>query len=244
MTFCRWHHPQRLPRAGETADSSRWWNRLEAWLLRTSERLNPIVVKEARQALKSRQFTITFTLVLAAGWLWSILGLAMLGPSAYYSTHGQEMFFGYYIILSFSLLIIVPFGAFRSLAAEREDRKERAGLRMTSMPGTGSQSGMAVGAAPGAGRGIARQGADRGGRLSRWTTTPARARPRRSGPAARRARARPPSAISGEHDRAAPAGGRSAAARRRGRSRRPRRSRSRRASPAAAPRTAVPGTRR
>ena len=107
-----------LPRSCFLIIASTW----EAWLLRASERLNPIVVKEARQALKSRQFTITFTLVLAACWLWSMLKLALLGPSAYYLSDGRELFFGYYIILSFATLVIVPFGAFRSLTSEREDR--------------------------------------------------------------------------------------------------------------------------
>ena len=33
-----------------------FWSRLDRWLERSGERLNPILVKEARQALKSRQF--------------------------------------------------------------------------------------------------------------------------------------------------------------------------------------------
>lgn len=100
----------------------RVWERFDGLLVRLSERLNPIVVKEARQALKSMQFTITFTLVLTASWLWSLAGLAFMGDSASYIGAGQEMFYGFYLILSVPLLVIVPFGAFRSLAAEREDR--------------------------------------------------------------------------------------------------------------------------
>ena len=34
---------------------------------------------------------------------------------------GPEMFYGYYMILAFPLLLIVPYSAFRSLIAERED---------------------------------------------------------------------------------------------------------------------------
>jgi hypothetical protein len=99
------------------------------WLLRFDQRLetlgewlNPILVKECRQALKSRQFLITFSLVLLCGWLWSIIGIAALGEGVKYSFDGPEMFYGYYIILAFPLIIIVPYGAFRSLAGEREDR--------------------------------------------------------------------------------------------------------------------------
>src|SRR5258708_1673749 len=98
--------------------------KLGAWLERMGERLNPILVKESRQALKSRQFAITFALVLAACWLWSIFGVSLIGPSIYYSGAGAgtKMFTGYFVILAVALLIVVPFGAFRSLADERDDR--------------------------------------------------------------------------------------------------------------------------
>jgi ABC-type transport system involved in multi-copper enzyme maturation permease subunit len=94
---------------------------LEAWMVRLGDLFNPILVKEARQALKSRQFVITFALLLACGWAWSFLGAAMIGPEIYQGAQGHWMFYGYYVILSFPLLVIVPFTAFRSLTAERED---------------------------------------------------------------------------------------------------------------------------
>jgi hypothetical protein len=49
------------------------------------------------------------------------LGLALIGPRVYYAAEGAEMLFPYYLILAFALLVVVPFGAFRSLAAELED---------------------------------------------------------------------------------------------------------------------------
>jgi hypothetical protein len=100
----------------------RWLSLVDQRLDALGEWLNPILVKECRQALKSKQFVITFALVLLCAWLWSIAGIAMLGPGVYYSFDGPEMFYGYYWILSFPLLVVVPFGAFRSLAGEREDR--------------------------------------------------------------------------------------------------------------------------
>ena len=96
--------------------------RFEAALERAGEWLNPILVKECRQALKSRQFVITFSLLLLCGWLWSIVGVAMIGPDIYFSFDGPDMFYGYYMILAFPLFVIVPYCAFRSLAGEREDR--------------------------------------------------------------------------------------------------------------------------
>lgn len=105
-----------LPHDPETG--SDW---VEQRLERTGEFLNPILVKEARQALKSRQFSITFSLLLLFGWSWSLLGLAWLNPEIYFVPAGRYMLIGYFIVLAIPLLIIVPFTAFRSLATERED---------------------------------------------------------------------------------------------------------------------------
>jgi hypothetical protein len=110
------------PAATATADRSILaWRRGDAFLEGASEWLNPILVKEARQALKSKQFAITFALVLVCGWGWSLLGLAILGPVGEYVAGGPVMLTGYFWVLAFPLLIIVPFMAFRSLAVERED---------------------------------------------------------------------------------------------------------------------------
>ncbi|MBN1851773.1 MAG: hypothetical protein JW829_03585 [Pirellulales bacterium] len=97
------------------------WEHIEAWLARMGDRLNPILVKETRQAIKSRQFTLTFVLVLAAVWITTFAGIAIMGPSIYYSASGPGMFWAYYWILAFPLAVVVPYGAYRSLAAERED---------------------------------------------------------------------------------------------------------------------------
>jgi len=100
----------------------RIWEFIEQSLVWGGDRLNPILVKETRQALKSRQFMVTFGLLLFCGWIWSILGVAMIGPDIHYGARGAEMFVGYYCILAFPLLVIVPFGAFRGLTSEKEDR--------------------------------------------------------------------------------------------------------------------------
>lgn len=95
--------------------------RWEAWLERLAERLNPILIKESRQALKSKQFLVTFTLLLLCGWLWSLIGAVFSMPEIYYAATGSRMLTGYYCILAVPLLVVVPFSAFRSLASERED---------------------------------------------------------------------------------------------------------------------------
>ncbi len=112
------------------------WARFEEWLGHLSDRLNPILVKEARQSLRSRQFAMTFFLMLIAGWVWSILGLALLGPGAYYSAAGQSMFFVYYMILAAPLLIVIPYSAYHSLAIERQDRTYEL-VSITALDATG-----------------------------------------------------------------------------------------------------------
>jgi hypothetical protein len=102
------------------AASGRVWTLVESVLERLGDRLNPILVKETRQALKSRQFLLTFMLLLFLGWGWSILGIAQIGPAAAFGSHGSEMLLGYLVILAFPLMVVVPFGTFRSLAAEQE----------------------------------------------------------------------------------------------------------------------------
>ncbi len=94
-------------------------DRAMEWL---GERLNPILVKETRQALKSRQFLLTFSLLLVAAWGWSLIGLVLMEVDGGYGQAGPGMFVGYYCILAAALGIFVPFGAFRSLASEQEDR--------------------------------------------------------------------------------------------------------------------------
>jgi ABC-type transport system involved in multi-copper enzyme maturation permease subunit len=98
------------------------WQRLDERLGQWSDRLNPILIKEARQAIRSRQFVATFLLLLLGSWVFSMLYLAYFGPAAKYGALGRDLFYGYMIGLSGALLVVVPFGAFRSLAGEREDR--------------------------------------------------------------------------------------------------------------------------
>jgi len=108
-------------RARITRNSRATWQRVEEFLAGASDWLNPILVKETRQALKSFQFTITFVLVLAACWIVTIGVVAYIGPSIYYAASGGTLLLWYYAVLAFPLIVVVPYSAFRSLAAERED---------------------------------------------------------------------------------------------------------------------------
>lgn len=96
--------------------------RFEDILERLGDRLNPILVKETRQALKSRQFVITFVLLLVCAWLWTLYAVAVAGPEIYYGVQGPDLFMGYYFVLALPMFVIVPFGAYRSVVVEQEDR--------------------------------------------------------------------------------------------------------------------------
>lgn len=95
---------------------------LDEWLERLGERINPILVKETRQALKSRQFSITFLLLLAASLLVSFGGVALSGPGLNYRSAGSSFFIAYFVVLAFAVFVVVPFGAYRSLATEQDER--------------------------------------------------------------------------------------------------------------------------
>lgn len=90
------------------------------WLVRIVDWANPILVKELRQSLKSKQFVITFMLLLTAAWLVSVFGLLMFQTQVQYGPAGRYFFIGFYIALSVATLLIVPFGAYKSLQAERD----------------------------------------------------------------------------------------------------------------------------
>jgi len=113
--------PDVAPIAKGKAVAARAWRQFEGRLASLADRFNPILVKEARQALKSRQFVISFFLVLLACWIVSVAGVALVGPQIYYAAAGREMLMAYFVVLVVPLALIVPFSAFRSLAAEQDD---------------------------------------------------------------------------------------------------------------------------
>jgi hypothetical protein len=96
-------------------------SRMKEWMEKASEWLNPILVKESRQALKSRQFVITFSFMLLVTWIMTIVLVTANWPDIFYFPYGATFLCAYAIILAAPLVIVVPFTAFRSLAVERED---------------------------------------------------------------------------------------------------------------------------
>lgn len=110
---------------GEAAPRSGLWTaeheeRLAAWAERISDWLNPILVKETRQSLKSWTFLMTFSLLLLASWLISVFGVILAGQSVYYGRTGAELFFGFFWVLGAAAFLIIPFSSYRSLLTERD----------------------------------------------------------------------------------------------------------------------------
>ncbi len=104
----------------QSADASNADDRLSVLAERLTDRMNPILVKEVRQALKSRQFVVTFMLLLVIAWLVSA-GAAIFSPNAMeFGSAGNQLFLIYFGILAFAVIVIVPFGAHRSMLAERD----------------------------------------------------------------------------------------------------------------------------
>ncbi len=94
--------------------------RANAWLEDVSDRLNPILVKETRQALKSRQFIVTFLLMLIAAWLISVFGTLAAGDSLEFGSAGRDLFTSYFVVLALAIFVVVPYSAYRGLLNERD----------------------------------------------------------------------------------------------------------------------------
>jgi ABC-type transport system involved in multi-copper enzyme maturation permease subunit len=96
-----------------------------SWIDQKCERIgdavNPILVKEARQALKSRQFIFTFSALLFAALAWTIVGSLSMMPQIYTSPSAPRLLTGYYFVLAVPMLLVVPMAAYRSLEGEIED---------------------------------------------------------------------------------------------------------------------------
>ncbi|WP_426754957.1 ABC transporter permease [Myxococcus sp. Y35] len=92
----------------------------ESWSERWGDRLNPLVVKEVRQGLRTRVFWVCFGLMLLACLLVSLVAYVDTRESAY-ARHGQGYFFAFFVCLGLAHFFVIPYSAYRSLARERED---------------------------------------------------------------------------------------------------------------------------
>jgi hypothetical protein len=92
----------------------------ETWGERLSERLNPIIVKEVRQGLRTRVFWICFSLMLFACLIISLIAFASTRQDEM-AVDGDKFFFAFFFCVAVVQFFIIPYSAYRSLARERED---------------------------------------------------------------------------------------------------------------------------
>ncbi len=90
------------------------------WMEQAGDWLNPILVKETRQALKSRQFIVTFLLMLIGAWMISVFGTLTAGDSLEFGSAGRGFFVLYFDVLALAIFAVIPYTAYRSLLNERD----------------------------------------------------------------------------------------------------------------------------
>ncbi|MCP3139209.1 ABC transporter permease [Pyxidicoccus xibeiensis] len=98
---------------GAAAGAAPWWER---W----GDRLNPLVVKEVRQGLRTRIFWACFGLMLLACVMLALVAYVETREAAY-ARHGRGFFFAFFVCLGAVHFFVIPYNAYRSLARERED---------------------------------------------------------------------------------------------------------------------------
>ena len=95
------------------------FDRLVSWLDDKSDWLSPLVVKEVRQVVRGREFSLSFGASLVAGLFVAFLGAtdAMAGGTA-----GRWTFSALMFCLAFLGLAVVPLGAFGALRREQVEQ--------------------------------------------------------------------------------------------------------------------------
>ncbi len=83
-----------------------------------SDRLNPVLLKEVRQALRSRTFAILFPTCLAVA---VVFAIGVLVDRSQVENPGPSVFMPVFVILEIAALGLVPFSAFQSMAGEWDE---------------------------------------------------------------------------------------------------------------------------
>ncbi|ATB50523.1 ABC transporter permease [Corallococcus macrosporus DSM 14697] len=93
---------------------------VESLSQRWGDRLNPLVVKDLRQGLRTRVFWVCFSLLLLACLMVALVAYVETRGQGY-AHHGRGYFFSFFLCLGFIHFFVIPYSAYRSLARERED---------------------------------------------------------------------------------------------------------------------------
>ena len=93
--------------------------RVVGWLEERSDWLSPLVVKEVRQVVRGREFSLSFGACLVAGLIVAFLGATDVLAGG---TAGRWTFVSLMACLAFLGLAVVPLGAFNALRRERVEQ--------------------------------------------------------------------------------------------------------------------------
>lgn len=91
---------------------------------RSRDRVNPVFVKEIRQAVRGRTFRNSFilALVIAAIVSTAVLGNINVNDPSSLAQSGATFFFALHLVFLFCALVVVPVQAHRAMAGERDER--------------------------------------------------------------------------------------------------------------------------
>lgn len=86
------------------------------------DRMNPVLVKELRQAQRGKVFAIALVVTLVFALLGAAMSALRIEDQRTFSESSGPMFFqSVYFFLNVAVLVVVPFQAFVSMGAERDD---------------------------------------------------------------------------------------------------------------------------
>ncbi|MEO6710816.1 MAG: hypothetical protein ABI054_01840 [Planctomycetota bacterium] len=94
------------------------WSRRWSWI---DDRLNPILVKEVRQALRGRYFRNLFWFTVVAATGISVLNLLTADGNNSLATVGTSFFHANFTVMAIATMVFVPFWAFQSMSGEWEE---------------------------------------------------------------------------------------------------------------------------
>lgn len=98
-------------------EKENWFDRLREMV---SDWCSSLLVKECRQALKSRQFVLTYFLLLIVVAFWINYVIIMDGTDRKAPDLGRSILTGLFVIMGLPLGLVIPFNTFRSLSREYE----------------------------------------------------------------------------------------------------------------------------
>ncbi|MGV3622821.1 MAG: ABC transporter permease [Archangium sp.] len=84
-----------------------------------ADTVNPIIVKEVRQGLRTRVFWLFFTLMLVANLFISLIFFAT--ADSFSTNSGRAAFISFFVALGFVQFFVIPYASYRSMAREAEE---------------------------------------------------------------------------------------------------------------------------